>query len=113
VADRLNAEGRRSFDGKPFHKLMIASIRRHHHLPDRYTRLRARGLLTVEELAAKLGISTGTVEVWRERGLLAAEPYNDRGQYLYPLPDGPGPVKWKHKAASGQGTLDVRNGGAV
>jgi len=113
VADRLNAAGRRSFDGKLFHKLMIASIRRHHHLPDRYTRLRTRGLLTIDELAAKLSISVGTVEVWRDRGLLDAEPYNDRGQYLYPLPEGPGPVKWKHKSAPCQLPPEARHGGAV
>jgi hypothetical protein len=113
VAERLNAAGRRSFDGKPFHKLMIASIRQHHHLPDRYTRLRARGLLTVEELATRLGVCVGTVEVWRERGLLHAEPYNDRGQYLYPLPDGPGPVKWKHKALHREVVPEARHGGAV
>lgn len=113
VAERLNAAGRRSFDGKPFHKLMIASVRQHHHLPDRSTRLRARGLLTVEELAAKLGVCVGTVEVWRERGFLHAEPYNDRCQYLYPLPDEPGPVKWKHKALHREVVPEATTGGAV
>jgi DNA invertase Pin-like site-specific DNA recombinase len=113
VAERLNALGRRSYDGKPFHKLMIASIRRHHGLPDRYTRLRERGWLTGEELAAQWGVGVDTLERWRDRGLVQAEPYNDRGQYLYPLPDGPGPAKWKHKISCGEVVPQATQGGAV
>jgi DNA invertase Pin-like site-specific DNA recombinase len=113
VAEHLNAAGRRSFDGKPFHKLMIASIRRHHGLAERYRRLRARGYLTGEELATRWDISVDTLECWRERGFVRAEPYNDRGQYLYPPPDGPGPAKWKHKAAYREVLPQPRHGGAV
>jgi len=97
VAERLNADGRRSYDGKPFHTLLVASIREHHHLPDRFTRLRARGLLTVGEMAARLEVSVDTVERWRAQGRLRAERYNDRGERLYHLPAAPLPAKWTHR----------------
>lgn len=97
VAERLNAAGRRSYDGKPFHTLLVASIRAHHHLPDRFTRLRACGLLTVGEMAARLEVSVDTVERWRVQGRLRAERYNDRGERLYHLPAAPLPAKWTHR----------------
>ncbi|MDQ2828564.1 MAG: recombinase family protein [Chloroflexota bacterium] len=97
VAERLNAAGRHSYDGKPFHTLLVSSIRQYHHLPDRFARLRARGLLTVGEMAARLAVSVDTVERWRGQGLLRAERYNDRGERLYHLPDAPLPAKWAHK----------------
>jgi len=97
VAERLTAAGRHSYDGKPFHALLVASIRQHHHLPDRFARLRARGLLTVGEMAARLEVCADTVERWREQGLLRAERYNDRGERLYHIPTAPLPAKWTHK----------------
>ena len=97
VAQRLTAAGRHSYDGKPFHALMVASIRTHHRLQDRYTRLRTRGLLTVGEMATRLAVSADTVERWREQGLLQAERSNDQGVRLYHLPTAPLPAKWAHK----------------
>lgn len=44
-------------------------------------------LLTVDELAAELGISPGTIYVWRARGFI--EPATKRGRFhLYSLADG-------------------------
>jgi DNA invertase Pin-like site-specific DNA recombinase len=113
VATQLNAQGYCSFDGKPFHALMVASIRQHHHLPDRFTRLRQRGLLTGRELAKLLDVSVDTVERWRHRGLLRAERYNDKSEWLYPLPDSPLPAKWKRKPPPLQLVPQTAHGGAV
>ena len=107
VAERLTAAGRHSYDGKPFHALLVASIRHHHHLPDRFARLRARGLLTVGEMAARLDVCADTVERWREQGLLRAERYNDRGERLYHLPVAPLPAKWAHKKPRGSQAAPV------
>jgi DNA invertase Pin-like site-specific DNA recombinase len=113
IATILNAQGQHSFDGKPFHPQLVAGIRQRHHLPDRFTRLRGRGLLTVTELATALGVCADTIERWRNRGLLQAERYNDKGQCLYHRPDGPAPIKWKHKPDPRQPVPEARHGGAV
>ena len=64
-------------------------IRCDYKLRSRYDRLRARGLLTVEEMATRLAVSTTTIKKWREIGLLTGYAYNDRRSYLYELPDDP------------------------
>jgi hypothetical protein len=51
VAERLNQRGYRTFDGLLFQSIHVYQLRRHHGIPDRYTRLRAQGMLTAEELA--------------------------------------------------------------
>lgn len=97
VAAQLNAAGQHSYTGKPFHRLMVSSIRQHHHLADRYSRLRARGLLTGPEIAQRLSVTVDTIERWRDRGLVRAERANDKREWLYHIPDGPLPGKWKRK----------------
>jgi DNA invertase Pin-like site-specific DNA recombinase len=113
IAAHLNAQGRHSYDGKPFHRVMVASIRQHHHLLDRFTRLRARGLLTCREMTERLHVCSDTVERWRDRGLLHAERYNDRGDCLYAVPDRRLPPRWKHKHHCSQPALNTCHGGAV
>ena len=54
----------------------------------RFERLRARGLLTGAEMAARLAVSTTTVHQWGRAGLLARELYGNETRYLYlPLGD--------------------------
>jgi len=50
VAEQLNQRGYRTFDGLLFQSIHVSQLRRHHGIPDRYTRLRAQGMLTAEEL---------------------------------------------------------------
>jgi DNA invertase Pin-like site-specific DNA recombinase len=113
IAARLNAEGLRSFDGKLFTALLIAGIRQRHHLVDRFSRLRARGLLTIAELTTLLDVGHDTVERWRERGLVRGERYNDKGQWLYYPPGDQVPMKWKHKPSRSQVAPEAGHGGAV
>jgi len=113
IAAQFNAAGLHSFDGKPFTALLIAGIRQRHHLADRFSRLRARGLLTVAELTALLGVGHDTVERWRARGLVRGERYNDKGQWLYYAPGDQAPAKWKHKPARSQVAPEAGHGGAV
>jgi hypothetical protein len=113
IAATLNARGLRSFDGKEFHAMIIAGIRRHHHLCSRFTRLRARGLLTASEIALRLGVSVFTAEAWRDHGLLHAERYDDRGMCLYHVPTSPLPPKFKRKFAASKDHPEACHGGAV
>ena len=46
--------------GAPFRALRVQAIRGDYKLKSRYDRLRARGLLTVDEMATKLAVSTTT-----------------------------------------------------
>lgn len=86
VAEQLNQQGYRTFDGLLFHSMHVYQLRRHHGLPDRYTRLRAQGLLTAEELASNSGVSSQVI--WRRyhQGRIAGVRYNDRGSCLFSPP---------------------------
>jgi DNA invertase Pin-like site-specific DNA recombinase len=88
IAEVLNQRGWRSGKGEPFNTTIIARLRKVYGLTDRYTRLRACGLLTVEEIATKLGVCTKTVKQWRDAGLLTAHAYTDKPECLYELPTG-------------------------
>jgi hypothetical protein len=113
VAAALNAGGHRSYDGKPFHALRIASLRRSYGLANHRRRLQARGLLTERALAAALGVAPETVEQWWRRGYLRAERANDKGERLYHPPGEQAPAKWQRKPPRGQLPPESRDGGAV
>lgn len=88
VADDLNRRGLYSGKGEPFSARIVARLRKAYGLIDRYTRLRARGLLTVQEIATRMGVTTKTINQWRQAGLLIGHAYTDKPEYLYELPPG-------------------------
>jgi hypothetical protein len=91
TAERLNQRGRRSGSKRPFTRAIIVKLRRTHELPSHRDRLRARGLLTQQEIAERLGVHSNTVHDWRRAGLLQAHKANDKNDYLYdpPIPGDP------------------------
>ncbi len=95
IADILNDRGLTSGEGRPFHKLIVARIVRNYRLRRREQRLRQADLLTLAEMAATLGVSTGTVKAWRNAGLVSGQRYHDHGQMLY-HPPGPNPPTPHH-----------------
>jgi hypothetical protein len=97
VAELLNERGMTSGTGQPFHRLIVARIRDEYDLTDRYSRLRARGLLEQHEIAKRLHVDVGTIRVWRRAGLLRAHRYNDKGECLYERPGADAPVKYRHQ----------------
>lgn len=97
IADLLNDQNLLSGDGKPFHRLIVRNIRITYSLISRYDRLRARGLLTMAELAERLNVSTSTIKLWRRANLLRAHKYDDRGDYLFEQPDSDTPIKHQHQ----------------
>jgi DNA invertase Pin-like site-specific DNA recombinase len=94
VAAILNQQGLRSGTGKLFSARIIAKLRKAYDLQDRYARLRARGFLTLAQIARRLGVSTSTVKIWRRLGLLHSHAYSDKPECLYEVPSGePLPTK--------------------
>ena len=90
IAGILNNRGLTSGEGRPFHRLIIRNIRDEYGLPSREQRLRDAGMLTLAEMASRLGVPAKTVKIWYHAGLITGHPYNDKGQCLYP-PPGPNP----------------------
>jgi len=87
TAAALNAAGHRSGEGKPFTSRIVLDLRQSHHLPSHADRLRARGLLTLTETAARLGVHISTIKAWRRAGLLTARKANDKNVPLFDPPD--------------------------
>jgi hypothetical protein len=92
ITEILNERGALSGCGQRFNSRIIARIRREYNLKPRYDRLRESGLLTLEEMSARLGIDPHTVVTWRNHGLLRGYAANDRDDWLYEDP-GPNPPR--------------------
>jgi hypothetical protein len=93
IAAQLNAEGYVSGAGRAFHPRLVERIRHDYALRPRYDRLRAQGMLTLDETARLLTLDPKTVKTWAHRGLLRAHAYNDKHECLYEHPGHPLPVK--------------------
>jgi hypothetical protein len=78
IASLLNDRGLRSGEGNAFTARIVARIRRRYGLTSRYDRLRKAGMLTVDEMAATLGITTQCVKIWNRHGLLRGHAYSDK-----------------------------------
>lgn len=83
VADLLNQQGRRTWQGEPFNLKKIAHIRQAFNLNCRYNRLRARGLLTAREMSAQLGVTPTTISAWGRKRLLQKQRYDNDRRCLY------------------------------
>ena len=97
VATMLNERGVRSSTGQAFTAMTIIKLRGRYGHRTHFQRLRDRGLLTMEEIARRLGVVSCVVKDWRNKGLLVAHRYNDKGQCLYELPPDGLPGKFKRK----------------
>jgi hypothetical protein len=115
TAAALNAAGHRTSEGKPFARTNVRRLRRDHELPSHADRLRARGLLTLDEIAAQLGVYTGTTKAWQHAGLLQSEKANDKNERLYhpPTPGDPRLVKRQGRPLSEREPIESTPGGAV
>jgi DNA invertase Pin-like site-specific DNA recombinase len=99
VAAMLNERAVRSATGQSFTPMVILKLRSRYGFRTHFQRLRDRGLLTMDEIAQQLGVVRCVVKAWRDRGLLLAHRYNDRGQCLYEPPANDLPRKFKRKQA--------------
>jgi hypothetical protein len=92
VAEVLNQAGHRSGRDATFSSRKIIGLRRDHGFASHRERLRSKGLLTLVETAAMLGVHTQTVTKWQANGLLVAYKANDKNELLYEPPTGIDPV---------------------
>jgi hypothetical protein len=116
TARRLNALGMRSGWGHEFNQSIVRRIREQHHLQSQYERLRARGLLTKQEIAERLDVQPDTIKAWRRAGLLRAHRFTGRGECLFEVPDATSPVKHRHqgkRAALGAGSKASSNRSSI
>jgi len=89
VAEILNRRGRRTWQNEPFSLKKIAHIRQSFNLKCRYSRLRARGLLTAKEMSVQHGVTTTTINLWAREGRLKKHRYGNARRCLYePLKKG-------------------------
>ena len=115
TADALNTAGHRSGEGKPFTARIVLELRRSHNLPSHADRLRARGLLTLPEVAGRLGVHVSTIKAWRRAGLLTAHKANDKNIPLFdpPTPGDPRLVKRQGSQLARRVHAATTPGGAV
>lgn len=95
TAAQLNAAGRHTGMNKPFTARLVLGLRRRCNLPSHADRLRARGMLTIDEIAAQLGVHPSTIKAWHRAGLLPSHKADDKNQRLFepPTPGDPRLVK--------------------
>jgi DNA invertase Pin-like site-specific DNA recombinase len=86
VAQMLNQRQWRSGHGLDLNQRMVHRLAKDHHLASRDERLRARGLLTPQEIAEQLGSKPNLVDYWREQGLLKGARRNEKNEYYYERP---------------------------
>ena len=93
IADILNARGLQPPVSDKFTKWVVWHIRTAHHLVSRFDRLRRQGLLTLDEMAAALGVHPQTVKHRQARGQLESVAYNEKNQRLYVPPGSPAMIR--------------------
>ena len=83
--------------------------------PATLDRLRARGLLTLPEIAGRLGVHVSTIKAWRRAGLLTAHRANDKNIPLFDPPDPADPrlVKRQGSKLASRVLAPATPGGAV
>jgi DNA invertase Pin-like site-specific DNA recombinase len=86
VAQQLNMQGYRTFNGLEFKVGHVSALRRKHGLKDFSTRLREQGFMSVEELVAQLGVGETTIYRWYHQHRLEGVRYNERGTCLFRTP---------------------------
>ena len=86
IVDILNESGFRPGVAEQFSLKILYVLRRTYGLEERYSRMRRRGLLTLEEMSQLLGADPYTIKACGRSGHIASKVYNDKGQRLYERP---------------------------
>ena len=87
AAHMLNERGLRTGAGDAFDSSSIHWVRFAHKLKSLKQRLLEDGWQTATQIACTLGVKRTTLGRWRQQGRIQARICNDRGEWLYWLPD--------------------------
>jgi len=88
VAARLNELGHRNWRGESFSPKKVIVVRNAYKLRSRFERLRQRGMLTGEEMAQRLAVSSTTIHQLGRQGVLVRHLYGNNHRCLYEPPNG-------------------------
>jgi DNA invertase Pin-like site-specific DNA recombinase len=83
IAGQLNAAGHTSSDGHPWDGDRVAKLANYHQMPSHDQRLRDRGLLTLEQIAADISAHPSSIKRWHQLSLITGEQADDRGIFRY------------------------------
>ena len=88
IASLLNERGLLSGCAHPFHGDRVDYLCRAYKLRSRRERLQQAGLLTLPQLAVRLGVSPHTVKLWRRQERLPVRAYklDDNGRHMFEDP---------------------------
>jgi DNA invertase Pin-like site-specific DNA recombinase len=86
IVDLLNARGLRSGDGRRFNVSIVGSICKQSGLKSRRQRLREKDMLTMKEMARRIGVKNLRISEWRREGRITGQRSNYRNEYLYVAP---------------------------
>jgi len=94
VAAILNQRGLTSGESKPWDAGRVRAHCFTRHIPSLWQRLRATGMLTLDEAARQLHAHPSSIKRWYRLGLITGHLADDRGTCLYhPGQDRPGPAQ--------------------
>jgi hypothetical protein len=79
----LNQQGLTGGWGQPFTVVSLTQLCRNRGIPSHHERLRAAGMLTLDEVAAQFGVTTDTVKIWQRRGHITGRRIDGRRAHLY------------------------------
>jgi DNA invertase Pin-like site-specific DNA recombinase len=111
VAEVLNRQERRTWQGEPFNLKKIAHIRQAFNLKSRFSRLRARGLLTAKEMSERFDVTFTTINAWGRQGLLRKYNYDNDRRCLYEPLDGNVLIKGHGGRGAKQPVFNVEQAG--
>ncbi len=83
AAKILNERGLTGGWGKPFNVASLTALCRARNIPDLGQRLRSAGMLTLDEIADELGVTTQTIKTWQRRGVITGRRVDGRRAHLY------------------------------
>lgn len=88
AAAQLNALGYSNWKGESFTHKKVRLVRSVYNLKSRFERLRTRGMLTANELALRLGVSSTSIYHWGRDGIVSEHRWGNGNRCLYePLGD--------------------------